>query len=242
MVGLNKEADRLLRLFADMLDYPAPGLAEKASECEELVSSIAPPEMVPLMRAFRTFAEETPQGRLEEVYTGFFDLNPVCHPYVGYQLFGESYKRSSFLLGLKGLYRAEGFQFSESELPDRLSVMLRFVAHSRDGDLKEELLRDGLLPALERMTKKAESDGSPPPKQQVGQGDVQLEGHSKGEVLAGGFVLEMAEGTTNEGPLRTEEHPYRQALRGLKTVLEAMTKAQSSSSGLVSQEGGDHVR
>ena len=40
-------------------------------------------------------------GKLQEVYSGFFDLNSICHPYIGYQLFGENYKRSIFLVELK---------------------------------------------------------------------------------------------------------------------------------------------
>jgi nitrate reductase assembly molybdenum cofactor insertion protein NarJ len=35
------------------------------------------------------FAGSTPASRLEEIYTGTFDLNLVCFPYPGYHLFGE---------------------------------------------------------------------------------------------------------------------------------------------------------
>jgi nitrate reductase molybdenum cofactor assembly chaperone NarJ/NarW len=36
--------------------------------------------------------------RLEELFTATFDLQPVCHPYVGYQLCGESQQRTLFLM------------------------------------------------------------------------------------------------------------------------------------------------
>ena len=142
---------QILGLFADILDYPAPGLARKAAECAALIGA-AQPEAAALLESFRRFAEETSLGKLQEVYSGFFDLNSICHPYVGYQLFGENYKRSSFLVGLKKAYRAEGFEASASEIPDRLSIVLRFVAHSKAGEEIDELLNRGLLPALARMT------------------------------------------------------------------------------------------
>ena len=72
----------------------------KAAECAALIGA-AQPQAAALLESFRGFAEETPLGKLQEVYSGFFDLNSICHPYVGYQLFGENYKRSAFLVELK---------------------------------------------------------------------------------------------------------------------------------------------
>ena len=111
-----------------------------------------------MLESFRDFAEKTPLGKLQEVYSGFFDLNSICHPYVGYQLFGENYKRSAFLIGLKKAYRAEGFEADASEIPDRLSIVLRYVAHSKGGEDIDDLLNRGVLPALERMTTKPETE------------------------------------------------------------------------------------
>jgi nitrate reductase delta subunit len=146
-----------LDLFADILDYPAPGLDRKASECAALVRGVQP-QAAALLESFRSFAEETGIGKLQEVYSGFFDLNSICHPYVGYQLFGENYKRSIFLVELKKSYRASGFESSASEIPDRLSIVLRFAAQNEGEDI-DALLNKGLLPALERMTTKPETEG-----------------------------------------------------------------------------------
>ena len=122
---------KLLGLFADILDYPAPGLARKAAECAALVGGVQP-QAAKLLQSFQDFAERHPLGKLQEVYSGFFDLNSICHPYVGYQLFGENYKRSIFLVGLKKSYRAEGFEASPDEIPDRLSVVLRYTSESTE--------------------------------------------------------------------------------------------------------------
>lgn len=141
---------RLFSLFADLLEYPGARLARAARECEALVAPVNE-EAAALLRRFRAFVETTPPGRVEEVYTGTFDLDAACHPYVGYHLFGESYTRSVFLLGLKERYAAHGFS-AGTELPDHLAVLLRFLATSDDAGLEAELIHEALLPALERMT------------------------------------------------------------------------------------------
>ncbi|WP_141385339.1 nitrate reductase molybdenum cofactor assembly chaperone [Nitrobacter winogradskyi] len=147
---------KVLGLFADILDYPVPGLGQKASECGTLIRSVQP-QAAALLESFRAFAEETAVGKLQEVYSGFFDLNSICHPYVGYQLFGENYKRSVFLVELKKSYRTNGFESDPTEMPDRLSVVLRFAAQN-EGDDIDALLNKGMLPALERMTTKPETE------------------------------------------------------------------------------------
>jgi nitrate reductase delta subunit len=222
---------QVLGLFADILDYPTPGLAGKAAECAALIGA-AQPEAVALLESFRGFAEENSLGKLQEIYSGFFDLNSICHPYVGYQLFGENYKRSAFLLGLKKAYRTEGFEASASEIPDRLSVVLRFVAQSKGGEDIDELLNRGLLPALARMTTKPESDGH----QHDGPIDIdghtgierakiddreerrQLKGQSQGDILGPGFLLAMSE--DYDGRDQNRVHPYHQALEALRLLLD----------------------
>jgi nitrate reductase delta subunit len=62
---------KVLGLFADILDYPAPGLAQKAAECIALIGS-AQPQAAKLLRSFREFCEKHPIGKLQEVYSGFF--------------------------------------------------------------------------------------------------------------------------------------------------------------------------
>src|SRR5437764_2878870 len=222
---------QILGLFADILDYPAPGLANKAAECAVLIGA-AQPEAAALLESFRRFAEETSLGKLQEVYSGFFDLNSICHPYVGYQLFGENYKRSSFLVGLKKAYRDEGFEASASEIADGLSIVLRFAAQSKGGEDIDELLNRGVLPALARMTTKPESEGH------QHDGPIDIDGHtgierakiddreqrrqrtgqSQGDILGPGFLLAMSEDYDGRGQNRV--HPYHQALEALRLLLD----------------------
>ena len=232
---------QLLGLFADILDYPAPGLAEKAGECAALIGA-AQPEAVALLKNFGRFAEETPLGKLQEVYSGFFDLNSICHPYMGYQLFGENYKRSILLIELKKAYRAAGFEADASELPDRLSIVLRYVAHSKVSEETDELLNRGVLPALARMTTKPETDGH----QHDGAADIdadtgieraklddreqrrQLKGQSQGDILGPGFLLALSDDYNSEDVGEKRAHPYHQALEALRLLLDlGLTKTSS---------------
>ncbi len=148
---------RMLGLLADITDYPTANLLETVRECEALLSTKSPDAAAPLGR-FRAFVEATPPGRLEEIYTGTFDLDAACHPYVGYHLLGESYKRSVFLLELKERYRTQGYIANDKDLPDRLSILLRFLSMSDDMSLTQEIISEAMLPALDKMTKKEEGE------------------------------------------------------------------------------------
>jgi nitrate reductase delta subunit len=231
---------QILGLFADILDYPTPGLAERAAECAALIGA-AQPEAVTLLGSFRSFAEKTPLGKLQEVYSGFFDLNSICHPYIGYQLFGENYKRSALLIELKKAYRAVGFEAPTGEIPDRLSTVLHFVARSKGGEDIDELLNRGVLPALARMTTKPESDVH----QHDGATDVdghtgieraklddreerrQLKGQSQGDILGPGFLLALSDDYNSHDVGEKRAHPYHEALEALRLLLELGLTKQS---------------
>ncbi|MEE9166578.1 MAG: nitrate reductase molybdenum cofactor assembly chaperone [Candidatus Neomarinimicrobiota bacterium] len=142
----------VFRLFADLLEYPRPGLRESVRECEALIAS-KDAETGALLGKFRTFVKESSLEKMQEVYTTTFDLGATYHPYVGYHLLGESYKRSAFLLELKERFRAEGFTAEEKELPDHLAVLLRFMSVCHNEETTEELAREGLLPVLKKMLK-----------------------------------------------------------------------------------------
>jgi nitrate reductase delta subunit len=157
----------LYRLFADLLEYPTPALARQAPEAAagtEMAQAAA------LLNGFCRFVEQASPARLEELYTGTFDLQAVCYPYVGYHLFGDSYKRGMFMAQLNAGYRQRAFS-AGNELPDHVAVILRFLASAhadpplpREGteaersgaaapgdDFSQALLREGLIPTLDRM-------------------------------------------------------------------------------------------
>jgi len=155
-----------LALFAEVLEYPEPDVAETVSRCEALVTE-RQPEAASLLADFRTFTGLVPLGRLQEIYTSAFDLDTLSdldatlYPYVGHHLFGESYKRSAFMTELSSRMRASGYVV-ERELPDHLVVLLRFLAVCPDEQLAGELVHDAMVPALVRMAGEDEADEAKP--------------------------------------------------------------------------------
>lgn len=149
MVGTQRDAE-VLALFAELLDYPHPELARTARACRELIEPESA-EAAAHLDEFAAFVDRTPHDTLEEIFTATFDLNATCHPYVGYHLFGEAYKRSVFMLELKDRFRRHDFD-PGLELPDHIAVLLRFMSQCADPEAIGEIARDGLLATLEMMS------------------------------------------------------------------------------------------
>ncbi len=136
-------------LFADIFDYPTPLTVERIDELLPLVAAVDGTAAGELEQ-FREFVAETASAELEELYTRTFDLQPLCYPYLGYQLFGEEFRRGMFMAGLREHYRTCGFQAGD-ELPDQLCVILRFLAGREPGTVERELVSDCLVPSLKKM-------------------------------------------------------------------------------------------
>ncbi|GAM09938.1 nitrate reductase delta subunit [Geobacter sp. OR-1] len=137
------------RLYADILDYPAPVLVERLEELLPLIAR-AHGQATQLLQQFREFVVGNPLEKLEEIYTVTFDLQPLCSPYIGYQLFGEEYRRGMFMARLREHYRSNGFAAGD-DLPDHLCVILRFLASREPGEVEGELITDCMIPALGKM-------------------------------------------------------------------------------------------
>ena len=139
---------------------------------------------------------------------------------------------AAFLVGLKKAYRDEGFEASATDIPDRLTIVLRFAAHSKGGEEIDELLNRGVLPALDRMTTKPESEGHHHDGAIDIDGDTgieraklddrderkQLKGQSQGDQLAGGYLLALSEDYDKDAAEK-QVHPYHQALEALRLLL-----------------------
>jgi nitrate reductase delta subunit len=131
-------------LLAQALVYPYPGLLD------ELKAGLAQAEKGPARDRFAAFLKQI--GRLsladwEELATRTLDLSPAAAPYVGFQVWGESYQRGAFMAKLNRAL-AELDIDPGGELPDHLVPVLRYMA-AADPPLPE--LAERLKPALERM-------------------------------------------------------------------------------------------
>lgn len=166
MTAKGMEEGRIFVLFAEILQYPGPGMPgmkDVAKECEALLAT-RHPQAAALLAEFLATTEGMPKARLEEEYTRIFDMNPDSSPYVGYHLFQDSYKRSLFLVELKRRYREQGFPLDQKELPDHLCLILRFLAESKDDELNRELIEEAVIPSLDQIVKKNEKSAQPAEK------------------------------------------------------------------------------
>ncbi|GER80558.1 MAG: nitrate reductase molybdenum cofactor assembly chaperone [Anaerolineae bacterium CFX3] len=204
------EMRSLYQCFARMLEYPAGGTLQAAIKAQGLLRD-EDPQSAAQLKEFYDYAAALPPGRLEEVYTGTFDLDAACHPYVGYHLFGETYKRSIFLVELKQRYAADNFAFPDTELPDHLAVILHFLATARDETQTQEIARDALLPTLDRMTGRAKSEG--------------FDEEESAEVSQAGSLTNAGE----ESEKRTQFHGVLEALRSvLQDQFQILTVLESA--------------
>jgi nitrate reductase delta subunit len=137
-------------LLAEALRYPAPG------RIEILEAGLMEMPGGGVKRAFSVFVEHIQQlslGEWEELHTGTLDLNPPAAPYLGFQMWGESYKRGNFMAHLN--YQIKEMEIdTDGELPDHLIPVLRYLeAASGRGTSPSPELLEILVPAVEKMRK-----------------------------------------------------------------------------------------
>jgi len=158
MQGLGSQND-ICKQFAVLLSYPTSRIAEQTATCLAQIKEIDSAAEAPL-ESFLSFVEVNDARRIEEAFTGTFDLQSLCHPYVGYQLCGESQQRTVFMLKLREIYQQ--FDFTPgNELPDHMTEILRFIGSITDQNCRIEIIQDGLLPAIGKITQGIECDKHP---------------------------------------------------------------------------------
>ena len=140
-------------VFADVLDYPARGLADSLSEI-----ALERPDARASIEAFQNAIRGKSIHELQEIYINAFDLRPDCTPNLGYHLFGDDGRRGLFLAELKGRMEAAGLDLG-SELPDFLSLVLRYI--DRVEEDRAPLIEDCMLPALARVAEILDATQNP---------------------------------------------------------------------------------
>lgn len=147
----------LCQALSALLSYPAADAGASArAACELAAGTLA---AGPVSR-FAAAAGRLPAEALQEIYTSTFDLQPACAPYVGHHLLGDSPLRGPFLARLVEVYDSGGYRARE-ELPDHLAEVLAFLAVAPPSAERDDLVSDGLVPALARMLDCLQDRGNP---------------------------------------------------------------------------------
>lgn len=133
--------------LADALDYPEDESFPARLEAAVTHLKEPAPDLASAISRLSTALDEDGLEPLQELYTQSFDMNPAASLDIGWHLFGESYKRGAFLVGLRDDLREHSLT-EGSELPDHLPSVLRLLALLEDGEHAELLLRACVVPAL----------------------------------------------------------------------------------------------
>lgn len=136
-------------LLAELLDYPGPDLCATAERCRAALAGRCP-EAEAAVEGFLARAAGARPHEMEELYVRAFDLRPEASLDLGYQIFGESYKRGIFLVKMQRAARAHGVDLV-SELPDHLPVVLRLVARLDEAEDPRSLVDEIVLPAVAKV-------------------------------------------------------------------------------------------
>lgn len=147
--GYKMRNTELYSQLAKAITYPSLGYRETVLNCQKLIES----NYDGASKSFALLTEFISSNhveRLEEAYTVTFDINAVCALDVGYQLFGEDYKRGALLVELNRLHR-DAQMDTGRELADHLPNLLKVLPSIKDPVERGELAQKIILPALEKM-------------------------------------------------------------------------------------------
>lgn len=143
--------DHLYDGVADLLEYPGEDWDARLSRCKRQLSA-GHPDLVEDFLAFRQNVDALSVTALQELYTHTFDLNPTCALEIGYHIFGENYKRGVLLARLRETESPYDLG-QDRQLPDYLPVLLRLVARLDDRELRDALIREIMIPAVNKMAR-----------------------------------------------------------------------------------------
>ena len=137
--------------LAELFDFPGPDYHEQARRLRDLLAADYPEAAAEL----QLFVDVIPKAAnsLQELYTRTFEVQSLTTMGVGYVLFGDDYKRGDLLANLNREHMAVNND-CRGELADHLPNVLRLVPLvTADEEMRNELVKDLLLPALTMIIK-----------------------------------------------------------------------------------------
>lgn len=161
MVEEAKNQGEVYEQLADILSFPKENIKDATQGCLTALrgSSNYPEDVVKEITEFEKSIADLTLDDLQGIYSHTFELTSDYTMDLGYYLF-EGFKRTNFLVSLKGMYKANKFPYdaiAKGELPDNLVVILRFMAGLKDGKLKNEFRETIVIKALEKLAKNFET-------------------------------------------------------------------------------------
>lgn len=121
------------KITSVLLQYPSEDALGAREEILAAIAGLPRGAQRQSLERFYEFWATASARELAESYVATFDLRRRASLYLTYYTHGDTRKRGMALLRLKKLYRAAGFPWDSSELPDYLPAMLEFAAIAPEG-------------------------------------------------------------------------------------------------------------
>jgi len=154
MPSTDSVADRLAALLA----YPKDDYLGRIEKAREALTGQYP-EAARYLAEFTTEVGSFTLEELEELFTRTFDLNPVCVLEVGWQLYGDEYKRGEFLVNMRQSLDRHNLP-SSTELPDHLTQILPLLDRLSPEEA-QTLAREYVAPGVRKMLAGIEGKRNP---------------------------------------------------------------------------------
>jgi len=135
---------RIHMVLAQAFSYPEAGLL---AELEEGLSGTGKSPARAKLESFVKKIGKLSLAEWEELATRTLDLSPAAAPYIGFQIWGESYQRGEFMSKMNRALLEAGVD-PEGELPDHIVPVLRYLAVTDQLVLE---LAENFARALKRM-------------------------------------------------------------------------------------------
>lgn len=141
--------------LAELFRYPSPEMNQQLLACQVMLNTDYPEQARMLLPFIEHFLSLSHDGK-EELYTKTFDIQALCYLDLGYIIFGEDYKRGTFLMNMKTEQDQLGVNYLP-ELPDHLCHVLTLLDIHPDPFFTEELVAKILLPAVKKNIEEFDS-------------------------------------------------------------------------------------
>ncbi len=149
--------ETLYPLLAALLSYPGEDLLATAEQARTALQT-SHSEASELVARFAAEVAGRSSWENEELYARLFDLAPTRCMDLGYQVFGETYRRGGFLVKMKAAAVAHGIS-AGVELFDHLTVALRLLPRLDDAEEPYDLVNEVMVPVVHKLLATFEDDG-----------------------------------------------------------------------------------
>lgn len=136
-------------VMAGVFEYPVEGYSRGVRAVQAYLAERWPKAALELER-FLELLPERDLVNMQELFIRSFDVQAVTTLDIGYVLFGDDYKRGELLSNLNREHVAAKVDCGH-ELADHLPNVLVLLAKLDDAELIDELVRDIIAPAVNKM-------------------------------------------------------------------------------------------